>query len=71
VDRSVEAAELVDFVGNSFCPSDGREIPGDNPPGAGCRREGVATSALVSPVQDNVMAVVDQEPRRHQTEAVR
>src|ERR1700682_1652788 len=49
VDYCVETAELVDLVGNCSCPSDGREVSGDNSPGAGCRRERVATSTLVSP----------------------
>jgi hypothetical protein len=36
-----------------------------------CRREGVATSTLVSPVQYDIMALVDQEPGRHEAEAIR
>jgi DNA polymerase III delta prime subunit len=52
-------------------PSDGGEVPGDNSASAGCRRERVATSTLVSPVQYDVMALVDQEPGRHEAEAVR
>ena len=71
VDYSIEAAELVDLVGNCSWPSDGGEVPGDNSASAGCRREGVATSTLVSPVQYDVMALVDQEPGRHEAEAVR
>jgi hypothetical protein len=71
VDYSVEAAELVDLVDNCSCPGDGREVSGDDSPGAGCCREGVATSILVSPVQYDQMAFVDQEPGRHQAEAVR
>src|SRR5207244_11877339 len=51
VDYSVEAAELIDLVGNSSCPSDGREVPRDNPSSASCRRERFATSTLVSPMQ--------------------
>jgi hypothetical protein len=66
VDYSVEGAELVDLLGNPSCPSDGREVSGDNSRGAGCRREGVATSTLVSPVQYDCMAFGDQEPSRHQ-----
>jgi hypothetical protein len=71
VDYSVEAAELVDLVGNCSCPSDGGEVPGDNSPGAGCRRKSVATSTLVSPVQYDLMALVDQEPGRHEAQAIR
>jgi hypothetical protein len=71
VDNGLEAAELVDLVGNCPCSSDGREVSGDNSRGAGCRREGVATSTLVSPVQHGLMAFVDEEPGRHQAEAVR
>jgi hypothetical protein len=71
VDYSVEAAELVDRVGNCSCPRDGREVSRDSFPVAGCRREGVAASTLVSPVQYDLMAMVDQEPGRHEAEAVR
>jgi hypothetical protein len=71
VDYSIKAAELVDLVGDCSWPSDGGEVPGDNSASAGCRREGVATSTLVSPVQYDVMALVDQEPGRHEAEAVR
>src|ERR1700757_1119350 len=69
VDYRVEAAELVDLVGNCPCPSDGREVSGNNSPGAGCRREGVATSPIVSSVQYDLMALVDQEAGRHEAEA--
>jgi hypothetical protein len=69
--RSVEASKLVDLVGNRSCPSDGGEVSGDNSPGAGRRREGVATPTIVSPVQYDFMALVDQEPGRHEAEAVR
>jgi hypothetical protein len=71
VDHGIEAAELVDFRGYSFRPGDGKEIAGDNPPSAGCRREGVATSTLASPVQYDVMALVDQEPGRQEAQTIR
>jgi hypothetical protein len=71
VDHSVEAAELVDLVGNCPCPGHRREVSGRNSPGAACRREGVATSTLVSTVQYDLMALVDQKPSRHEAEAVR
>jgi len=71
VDYSVEAPELVDFVGKCSCPRDGGEVPGDNSSSPGCRRERFATSTLVSPVQYDLMALVDQEPGRHKTEAIR
>ena len=51
VDYSVDAAEFVDLVGDCSCPSDGGEVAGDYPLGAANRREGVATSSLVTPVQ--------------------
>src|SRR5690348_15858592 len=70
VDYSVVTAELVHFIGNFSCPSDGREVAGDNSSGAACRRERVATSPLDSPVQDILMAVADQEPSRHESQAV-
>jgi hypothetical protein len=71
VDYSVEAAEFVDLVGNCSCPGDGREVSADSAPAAGRRREGVAASPLVSPVQYDLMALVDQEPGRHEAEAIR
>src|SRR5438105_3954735 len=71
VDYGVEGAEPVHLLCNSSCPGDSREVSGNNSRGAGCRREGVATSTLVSPVQYDRMAFVDEEPRRHQAEAVR
>src|ERR1700731_3057832 len=49
VDYSVETAEPVDLVGNCSCPSDGREVSGDNSPGAGCCRERVATRPSFRP----------------------
>ena len=71
VDYSVEAAELVDLVGKCSCPSDGREVPTDSSLGAGCRCEGVAAPTIIPPVQDDLMALLDQELGRHKTEAVR
>src|SRR6266404_960291 len=61
VDYSVEAAELIDLVGKCSRPSDGGEVPTDSSLGAGCRRERFATSTLVSPVQYDLMALVNQE----------
>jgi hypothetical protein len=71
VDYRVEATELVDLVGNGPRPGDGREVPGDGSPGARRRRHGVATSTLIPPVYDDLMALLDQEPGRHKTETVR
>ena len=71
VDYRVEATELVDLVGNGPRPGDGREVPGDGSPGARRRRDGVATSTLIPPVYDDLMALLDQEPGRHKTETVR
>ena len=50
---------------------DGGEVPGNNSARAGCRRKRVATSALVSTVQYDLMALLDQEPCRHEAETVR
>jgi hypothetical protein len=71
MDYSVEGTEPVHLLGNRSCPTDGREVSGDNSRGAGCRHEGIVTSTLVSPVQHGLMAFVDEEPGRHQAEAVR
>jgi hypothetical protein len=70
MDDSVEATELVDLVGNGPRPGDSRKVPGNGSPGTGRRREGVATSIVIAPVQDDLMALLDQQPGRHETEAV-
>jgi hypothetical protein len=71
VDYRVEATELVDLVGNGLRPGDGREVPGDGSPDPRRRRDGVATSTLIPPVYDDLMALLDQQPGRHKTETVR
>jgi len=71
VDYGVEATELVGLVGNGLRPGYGGEIPGDDPPSTGCRREGVAAATVISSVQNDIMALLDQEPGGHQTQAVR
>jgi hypothetical protein len=71
VDHGVEAAELVDLAGNCSCAGDRSEVSADDSPGAGRRREGIATSTLVSPVQYDLMALLDQQPGRHEAEAIR
>jgi hypothetical protein len=60
---------LFDLVGNCSCPSNGGEVPGDNSFGAGCRRDRVATSFLVSPVQNDLVAF-DQESSHHPAKAI-
>ena len=64
VDYSIEAAELVDLVGNCSCPSDGGEVPGENSASAGCRREGVARAidimALVAAMTTLTASLNDQ-----------
>jgi hypothetical protein len=50
---------------------DGGEVPADSSLSAGCGSEGVAAPALIAPVQDDLMALLDQELGRHETEAVR
>ena len=71
MDNGIGATQLIDLVGDCTCPSDGRKVPRNNAPGTECSREGVATSTLISPVQYNVMTLVDQEPGRHESESVR
>ena len=71
MDDGVEAAEPVNLFGNGLRPGDSRKITGDGSLGLGCRREGIATSAVVPPMQDDLMALLDQEPGRKETEAVR
>jgi len=60
MDYTVEAGEPIDLVGNCSCPSDGGQIAGNNSLGTRRRRDGVATSILVSPVYYNLMALADQ-----------
>jgi hypothetical protein len=71
VDDCVKATELVDLVGNGPRAGDGEEVSSDSSPGTGRRLQSVATSIVIAPVQDNLMTLLDQEPGRHQTEAVR
>ena len=47
------------------------EVAGDSSLRAGCRRQGVATSIVIPPVQDDLMTLLDQESGRCQTKAVR
>jgi hypothetical protein len=71
VDYGVKATEVVCLVRNNPCPGDGGEVAGDGSLGTSRRCEGVATSTVIAPVQDDLMALLDQEPGRHETEAVR
>jgi hypothetical protein len=71
VDYGAEAAELIDLSSNAPGPGDGREISGDDSLGAGCRCEGVTAPTIISPMQDDVVALFDQELGRHETKTVR
>lgn len=71
VNYGVEATELVGLVGNGFCSGYGREIPGDNPPSSSCCRERITAPPVISPVQDDIVASINQEFGCHQTQAVR
>ena len=71
VDYGIKAAELVDPIGNGPRPDDCGQVSRDGSLGSGCCREGVATSALVPPVQDNLVTFLDQKLGRHQAEAIR
>jgi hypothetical protein len=71
VDYGIEAAELVDLVGDGPCPGNGRKVPGDDSQGAGSRRERVAAPTGIASVQDDLMALLDQEPGRQEAQAVR
>ena len=71
VDDSVKAAELVDLVGNCAHPGDCGQVPGDGPASQGCRREGGLTSTVIASVHDDLMTLLDQDLRRHKTQAVR
>ncbi|HEY6428360.1 MAG TPA: hypothetical protein VIX84_14145 [Acidimicrobiales bacterium] len=71
MDYGIKATELVDLVGNGSRPGDGREVPGDGCPDAHRCLERVASSTFIPPVYDDLMALLDQDPGRHQTEPVR
>ena len=47
------------------------EVSRDGSLGAGCSRQGIPTSTVTPPMQDDFMALLDQQPGRHKTEAVR
>ena len=67
----IEATELIDLACYGRRSGDGGEVPRDSSMGADCREQGVAAPALIAPVQNDLMALLDQELGRHQTEAVR
>src|SRR5262249_21149035 len=71
VDYGIKATELIDLVGNGPRPGDRGQISGDGSPGTAPRHEGVATSTVVAPMQNYLMALLDQKSGRHETEAVR
>ena len=71
MDYGVKAIELIDLVGNGPRPGDRSQVPSHGSLGAGRRRERVATSTLIPPVQDDLMALLDQEPGYQETQAVR
>jgi hypothetical protein len=71
VDYGVKATEFVDLVGNGPRSGDGREVPRDGSLGSGRCQQGVTASTIIPPMQNNLMALLDQEPGRDQTEAVR
>jgi hypothetical protein len=71
VDDGVETTELVGLACYGRRPGDGGEVPADSSLSAGCGSEGVAAPALIAPVQDDLMALLDQELGRNETEAVR
>jgi hypothetical protein len=71
VDDSVKATEPIDLFSDGPRSGNGREVSRDSSLGADCRRERVATSTLIPPMEDDLMTLLDQEPGRHQTEPIR
>jgi len=71
VDDGIKVAELVDLIGNGPRPGDCRQVPGHGSTSTGCRLQRVATSIIIAPVHNDLMALLDQEPGRQQTEPVR
>ena len=67
----IEATELIDLACYGRRSGDGGEVPADSSFGARRRPEGVAAPTRIPPVQDDLMALLDQELGRHETEAVR
>jgi hypothetical protein len=65
VNHTIERAELVDCIRHGPRPGNGREIAGNDALGARSRRESVAAATFISSMQNNLMALLDQQPRRH------
>jgi len=61
VDYGVEATELIDLARHGRRPGDGGEISADSSLGADRCQESVAASTLIPPVQDDLVALLDQE----------
>ena len=69
VDHGVEAAEPVDLIGDARHARKGRKVAGNSGPCAWRLGQGVARAGLVSPVQDNLVTLLDQELPRHEPKA--
>jgi hypothetical protein len=65
VNHTIEWAELVDFIRHGPRPGDGREIARNDALRASSRREGVAAAIVISSMQNDLMAPLDQQPGRH------
>jgi hypothetical protein len=70
VDHAVKATELIDLVGNGSRSGDRSQVPSHGSLCADRRHERVATSPLIAPVQDDLVALLDQEPGCQETQAV-
>jgi hypothetical protein len=71
MDHGVEATELISLVRYGRRSGDSGEVAADSSLGPDCRSQGVLAPTLIPPVQDDLMALLDQELGRHETEAVR
>jgi len=71
VDYCIKLAELVHLVSNGPRPSDGGKVASDGTTSSGCRRKRVLTSTVIASVQNDLMPLIDQEPGRQKTKAVR
>ena len=71
VDHGVEATKAVDPFCNGLRASDGGEVAQNGVLGAWRCRKRIATTLVISSVQDDVMTLLDKELGRHQSKAVR
>jgi hypothetical protein len=71
VNHTIERAELVGCIRHGPRLRDRREIASNDASGASGCRESLAAATVISSMQKDLMALLDQQPGRHQTKTVR